>query len=313
MPSSATGVPTIVISGEQSPDAELMSHSTVPAGVALQTHVYLAQGGVTNLRTAARLPERHVAHDGLRLLAAGVHPGVGGAGVSRGPRPHQRRSARGRPLLSRAAPGRQHRLRRRAVPRDRRCGRPTRAHLRRVAAHAGTGTARAAGNRRRIGDDGAGRGRSRPCHRHRRRCRRHLERGAPRGAEHPDPAGALPDVVAEAVERQRRRDEPARRGDPGGRARVRRPHHHGAVLVQGDRRRRPDLLRRRPGTVRPGRGSGGAAGQASPHRARGQASRAGVLRLPHQARAHRQRRRPRHTGQRHRAADGDARRRLPDR
>ena len=45
----ATGVPTIVISGEQSPDAELMSHSTVPAGVALQTHVYLAQGGVTNL------------------------------------------------------------------------------------------------------------------------------------------------------------------------------------------------------------------------------------------------------------------------
>jgi cobaltochelatase CobN len=46
----ASGVPTIVISGEQSPDAELMSHSTVPAGVALQTHVYLAQGGVDNLR-----------------------------------------------------------------------------------------------------------------------------------------------------------------------------------------------------------------------------------------------------------------------
>lgn len=46
----ASGVPTIVISGEQSPDAELMSHSTVPAGVALQAHVYLAQGGVDNLR-----------------------------------------------------------------------------------------------------------------------------------------------------------------------------------------------------------------------------------------------------------------------
>lgn len=44
------GVPTVVISGEQSPDADLMSHSTVPAGVALQTHVYLAQGGVTNLQ-----------------------------------------------------------------------------------------------------------------------------------------------------------------------------------------------------------------------------------------------------------------------
>ncbi|GLP75096.1 cobaltochelatase subunit CobN [Mycobacterium antarcticum] len=46
----AAGVPTVVISGEQSPDADLMSHSTVPAGVALQTHVYLAQGGVTNLQ-----------------------------------------------------------------------------------------------------------------------------------------------------------------------------------------------------------------------------------------------------------------------
>jgi cobaltochelatase CobN len=42
-------MPTVVISGEQSPDAELMTHSTVPAGVALQAHVYLAQGGVDNL------------------------------------------------------------------------------------------------------------------------------------------------------------------------------------------------------------------------------------------------------------------------
>jgi cobaltochelatase CobN len=46
----ACGVPTIVVSGEQSPDAELMGHSTTPAGVALQAHVYLAQGGVENLR-----------------------------------------------------------------------------------------------------------------------------------------------------------------------------------------------------------------------------------------------------------------------
>ncbi|KUI21112.1 cobalamin biosynthesis protein CobN [Mycobacterium lehmannii] len=46
----ANGVPTVVVSGEQSPDAELMGHSTTPAGVALQAHVYLAQGGVTNLR-----------------------------------------------------------------------------------------------------------------------------------------------------------------------------------------------------------------------------------------------------------------------
>ncbi|WP_163685469.1 cobaltochelatase subunit CobN [Mycolicibacterium gadium] len=46
----ASGVPTIVVSGEQSPDAELMGHSTTPAGVALQSHVYLANGGVDNMR-----------------------------------------------------------------------------------------------------------------------------------------------------------------------------------------------------------------------------------------------------------------------
>ena len=47
---AASGVPTLVLSGEQAPDADLMSHSTVPAGVALEAHVYLAQGGVENLR-----------------------------------------------------------------------------------------------------------------------------------------------------------------------------------------------------------------------------------------------------------------------
>jgi cobaltochelatase CobN len=46
----ASGVPTVVVSGEQSPDADLMGHSTIPAGVALQAHIYLAQGGVANLR-----------------------------------------------------------------------------------------------------------------------------------------------------------------------------------------------------------------------------------------------------------------------
>ncbi len=49
-PVIGSGVPTVVVSGEQAPDAELMSHSTVPAGVALQAHVYLAQGGMDNLR-----------------------------------------------------------------------------------------------------------------------------------------------------------------------------------------------------------------------------------------------------------------------
>jgi cobaltochelatase CobN len=46
----ASGVPAVVVSGEQAPDADLTERSTVPAGTALQAHIYLAQGGVPNLR-----------------------------------------------------------------------------------------------------------------------------------------------------------------------------------------------------------------------------------------------------------------------
>jgi len=47
---TAAGAPAVVVSGEQAADAELMGHSTVPAGIALQAHLYLAHGGVVNLR-----------------------------------------------------------------------------------------------------------------------------------------------------------------------------------------------------------------------------------------------------------------------
>ena len=46
---TTSGVPAVVVSGEQAADAELMDRSTVPAGIALQAHVYLTQGGVQNL------------------------------------------------------------------------------------------------------------------------------------------------------------------------------------------------------------------------------------------------------------------------
>ena len=46
----ASGLPVVVVSGEQAPDADLMERSTVPAGAAVQAHAYLAQGGVDNLR-----------------------------------------------------------------------------------------------------------------------------------------------------------------------------------------------------------------------------------------------------------------------
>jgi len=44
-----SGVPVVVLGGEQTPDAELMSHSTVPVGTAAEAHRYLAEGGPANL------------------------------------------------------------------------------------------------------------------------------------------------------------------------------------------------------------------------------------------------------------------------
>ena len=41
--------PVVVLGGEQQPDAELMEHSTVPAGVCAEAHTYLAHGGPENL------------------------------------------------------------------------------------------------------------------------------------------------------------------------------------------------------------------------------------------------------------------------
>jgi cobaltochelatase CobN len=46
---AATDLPLVVLGGEQSPDAELMSHSTVPIGIAADAHRYLAEGGPANL------------------------------------------------------------------------------------------------------------------------------------------------------------------------------------------------------------------------------------------------------------------------
>lgn len=45
----ATGLPVLVLGGEQLPDAELMTLSTTPAGVAAEAHAYLAHGGPENL------------------------------------------------------------------------------------------------------------------------------------------------------------------------------------------------------------------------------------------------------------------------
>ncbi|GAW49208.1 MULTISPECIES: cobaltochelatase subunit CobN [unclassified Nocardioides] len=44
-----TGVPMVVLGGEQQPSAELMELSTVPIGVSAEAHRYLAEGGPANL------------------------------------------------------------------------------------------------------------------------------------------------------------------------------------------------------------------------------------------------------------------------
>ncbi|MFR9672925.1 cobaltochelatase subunit CobN [Streptomyces sp. TR02-1] len=50
----AGGLPVVVLTGEQAPDAQLMAASTVPVGIAAEAHRYLAHGGPANLRELAR-------------------------------------------------------------------------------------------------------------------------------------------------------------------------------------------------------------------------------------------------------------------
>ncbi|WP_405806082.1 cobaltochelatase subunit CobN [Streptomyces sp. NBC_00210] len=50
----AAGLPVVVLTGEQAPDAQLMEASTVPVGIAAEAHAYLAHGGHANLEQLAR-------------------------------------------------------------------------------------------------------------------------------------------------------------------------------------------------------------------------------------------------------------------
>jgi len=49
----SSGIPTVVLSGEAAPDAELMSLSTVPAGAVTEALAYLREGGSENLANLA--------------------------------------------------------------------------------------------------------------------------------------------------------------------------------------------------------------------------------------------------------------------
>jgi cobaltochelatase CobN len=66
---AARGVPTIVLGGEATPDAELMALSTVAGGVVAEAHAYLAHGGPENLRQLARFLS-----DAITLTGEGFDP-----------------------------------------------------------------------------------------------------------------------------------------------------------------------------------------------------------------------------------------------
>jgi cobaltochelatase CobN len=65
----ASGVPAVVLGGEQAPDAELMELSTVAAGIVAEAHAYLAHGGPENLRQLARFLS-----DAVTLTGKGFDP-----------------------------------------------------------------------------------------------------------------------------------------------------------------------------------------------------------------------------------------------
>jgi cobaltochelatase CobN len=65
----ASGVPAVVLGGEQTPDAELMELSTVSTGIVAEAHAYLAHGGPENLRQLARFLS-----DAITLTGEGFEP-----------------------------------------------------------------------------------------------------------------------------------------------------------------------------------------------------------------------------------------------
>ncbi len=65
----ASGAHVVVLGGEQTPDAQLMKLSTVPAGTAAEAHAYLAQGGPVNLTQLHRFLS-----DTLLLTGDGFEP-----------------------------------------------------------------------------------------------------------------------------------------------------------------------------------------------------------------------------------------------
>ena len=237
------------------PSAELMELSSVPIGVAAEAHRYLAEGGPGEPPPAARLPLRHGAAHRRGLRAAGRRSRPGGAPRAAGASDERDLPRDRGALLPRPRGQRQHRLRarpRRRVDATGAGGRRTRSSRARCAPRPTSSTTRSAPSTRSIVTVLAA------------------------GGSVPSTASAGGDDEAWDVERMAALDipvlqglcltssraeweasddgvTPARLRDPDRDPGVRRPDHHRAVLLQGDRRRRAAALRRRPRALRPRR------------------------------------------------------------
>lgn len=74
--------PVVVLTGEQAPDAELMTASTVPVGVATQAHAYLAHGGAANLAQLGAFLSDTVLLTGHGFAAPQAAPAWGSLGCT---------------------------------------------------------------------------------------------------------------------------------------------------------------------------------------------------------------------------------------
>ena len=119
-----TGMPMVVLGGEQQPNAELMELSSVPIGVAAEAHRYLAEGGPANLAQLHAFLSDTVLLTGEGFEPPAEIPAWGWlerpAVVRRALAASARPPAGRRAVLPGARGEREHRLRARAGRRDRR-------------------------------------------------------------------------------------------------------------------------------------------------------------------------------------------------
>ena len=262
-------LPVVALGGEQAPDAEMMEQSTVPAGVAAEAHTYLAQGGPANLGQLHAFLS-----DTLLFTGQGFDPPVElpSWGIfERAARDVDNVDNTDGPVVA-VLYYRAQQLAGNTAYVEALCtaledaGAAPAAGLLRLAA---PGRARAPAHARRRGRHGRHRARRRaarspPRPRRAARTRPGTSPSSPRSTCRSCRASASPPAAPRWAE-QRRGAVAARRRHPGRRARVRRAAHHGSVLVQGVRRRRPHRLRPRPRTRRPRRRDRRAARPAAAH------------------------------------------------